>query len=212
MADNLLSILDGPWEDGTRPADLYEQRVARRPADHVSVVLEGLASKKKRVQGGCAEIASRLSADHPELLYPHLDHFVGNLRAKEPILRWEAVCTIGNLAGVDDKKLIAEHVDDIAAMLAHKSIVLQGHAVRALAKIAASNPKRAKGILAALTGATRYFPGSRVGYIVEAMEQFAQYPALAASVRTFLAPYADSESAPVARKAKKALKRLASAS
>ena len=48
-----------------------------------------------------------------------------------------------------------------------------------------------------------------MGYVVEAMETFAKNPALAADVRSFLVPFADSELAPVARKAKKALKALA---
>jgi hypothetical protein len=208
VAEDILKLLEEKWEAGTRPADLYEQRVARRPGPYVDVLLEGLASKNKRVQAGCAELASRLSADHPELLYPHLEVFVRNLHAKAPILRWEAVCTIGNLATVDDRKLIPEQVDAMVALLSNKSIVLQGHAVRALAKVAARHTRLAPSILSALLGSARHFPGSRVGYIVEATETFVANGALVPVIRKFLAPLADSEHAPVARKAKKVLKRI----
>ena len=208
MAKDILILLEGKWEEGTRPANLYERRIAPRPKDYVDALLEGLASKKKRVQAGCAELASRMSADHPELLYPHVDVFARNLHAKAPILRWEAVCTIGNLASVDEKKSIPKQIDSMIGLLSDKSIVLQGHAVRALAKVAAKYPKLAPSILSALLEAARHFPGTRVGYIVEATEAFAAHEALVPTIRKFLAPHAESELAPVSRKAKKALKRI----
>jgi len=208
MVEDILTLLERKWEVGTRPADLYERRIAARPEDYVDVVVEGLASKKKRVQAGCAELASRLSADRPELLYPHVEIFTANLRAKEPILRWEAVCTVGNLAAVDDDKLVPKQIDRMIELLSDKSIVLQGHAVRALAKVATRYPKLAPRILSALLGAARHFPGTRVGYIIEATEAFAAHQALVPAIRKFLAPHAKSEHAPVARKAKRVLKRL----
>ncbi len=203
---DLLSVLAGPWEDGTRPADLYDRAIAAKPEAYLAAVLEGLASKNKRVQGGCAELCSRISADRPDLLYPHLDVFVRALDAKAPILRWEAACTLGNLATVDDKAQLAGSVPTLIALLGNKSIVLQGHAVRALAKIARKHPRLAASIFAALSSATRFFPGTRVGYIVEAMELFAGNKPLAPAVRAFLAPHAESALAPVARKARKALR------
>jgi hypothetical protein len=209
-AADVLTLLEGKWEAGTRPADLYEGRIAARPEQYAGIVMEGLASKKKRVQAGCAELASLVSADHPELLYPHVEVFIRNLRAKEPILRWEAVCTVGNLAAVDDRRVISKEVDTMVDLLSDKSIVLQGHAVRALAKVAARHPKLAPGILAALLGATKHFPGSRVGYIVEATEAFVGHADLVPRIRKFLAPYAQSELAPVSRKARKVLRRIES--
>ena len=208
MKRDILAVLADKWEDGTRPADLYAEQIAARPRDYLDAILSGLASKNKRVQGGCAELASLLSAEHPALLYPHVDVFVANLGAKAPILRWEAVCTLGNLAKVDRKKVLPEHVDTMAGLLASQSIVLQGHAVRALAKIAQQYPALAGRILAALLRSEPRFPGSRVGYVVEAMEAFASRPSLAPTVRGFLARHAESEHAPVARKAKRALKMM----
>jgi hypothetical protein len=208
VSEDILKLLEGKWDTGTRPADLYERVVAARPDGYVDVVLQGLASKNKRVQGGCAEIASRLSADHPGLLYPHLGVFTRNLHAKAPILRWEAVCTIGNLAAVDDRKVIPAEVDAMKALLHDRSIVLQGHAVRALEKVAARHKKLAAGILSALIDAAPHFPGTRVGYLVEATGSFATTPALVPVIRRFVEPHAKSAHAPVARKAKRVLKQI----
>lgn len=208
MTEDLLKALEGKWDTSTRPAALYETRIRSRPADYVETILAGLASKNRRVQGGAAELASLLSAEHPELLYPHVGLFLENLRAKQPIVRWEAVCTVGNLARADEQKLIGKHVAEMVELLADKSIVLQGHAVGALAKVAEQNPKLAPEIFEALIKAARFFPGSRVGYVVEAMATLGRQQALVSRVRKFLAKHLASEHAPVARKAKKALKLL----
>lgn len=205
---DLLTVLDGKWDGGNRPGELYAAHVAKAPKQFAAVIIEGLGSKKKRVQGGCAELASLLSADSPELLYPHVDLFAANLRAKEPILRWEAACTLGNLASVDGRKVLPKQVPTLADLLSHESIVLQGHAVKALAKIAQVYPAEAPRIFDALSGSTQYFPGSRVGYLVEAMGVFGAPSSLAKKARTFVSEYVESEHAPVARKAKKALKQL----
>jgi len=71
---------------------------------YVEPLIKGLSSEKKKVQSGTSEIVSLLSVDHPELLKPYMELFITNLTAKTPVLRWEAVCTLGNLARVDDEK------------------------------------------------------------------------------------------------------------
>ena len=204
MTFDLLKAL----EERTRPADLYGKHVAKRPTAFVDTILAGLASKNKRVQGGCAELASRLSADHPELLYPHMDILARSLKARAPILRWEAACTLGNLAAVDEDRMIADHVNDLIALLPDKSIVLQGHAVRALAKVARRHTDLAPKIWKALLAAEPQFPGTRVGYLIEAAEALVDNPALARTIRPFVARHAAGERAVVARKANKVLKQL----
>jgi hypothetical protein len=160
------------------------------------------------VQNGCAELASLLSEPHPELLYPHLSLFVANLCSRAKALRWEAVCTLGNLAAVDERRQICKLVPTLLLLLEDESIVLQGHAVRALAKIARANARRAGAILEALFAAAPSFPGNRVGYLVEAAEAFDGSPKLAARAVELVTPYRDSPVAAVARKAKRALRRL----
>lgn len=206
----ILDMLNGVWEDGTRPKDLYATRIKTAPATYLADILSGLRGENRKVQGGCAELASLLSEDHPDLLYPHVDLFRENLAAKEPILRWEAVCTLGNLARVDERKVTRDSVEEIADLLRDKSIVLQGHGARALSKVAQAFPERGAVVLKALVDAADAFPGNRVGYVVEAMSAFAGDAALAMKAREFVKPYADSEIKAVASKAKKALKALAS--
>ena len=208
MTVDILGILSGKWEDGTRPKDVYKLYVSKEPADYVMAIVEGLSSTERRVQNGSAEVASYLSETNPEMLYPHLQLFLRNLKAKEPVIRWEAVCTLGNLASVDSEEVIPGYIDAIMPYLEDKSIVLQGHTVRALAKIAKVFPDTAPGILESLIGVIDYYPGNRVGFIVEAMEFFKDYENLQPKVKEFVEPYIDSDMKVVARKARRTSKRL----
>ncbi len=209
MAFDLLTALDGKWDSGNRPAELFARHVSKHPARYLDAILEGLEqTKKKKVQNGCAELASLVSQAAPELLRPHLSRFARQLRADEPVLRWEAACTLGNLATVDREGALGRLVPQLADALAHQSIVLQGHAARALAKIARAEPKQAPRIFEALSGSSHFFPGTRAGYLVEAMEAFQADEALRTRAIAFVEGFTSSGHPPVARKAKKALRQL----
>ncbi|MFW9933361.1 MAG: hypothetical protein ACFFDR_11955 [Candidatus Thorarchaeota archaeon] len=205
---DLHEILLGKWEDGTRPKDLYANHIAKEPKKYLDSIIKGLGSDQKRIQSGCAELGSFLSEDRPELLYPYIDLFMNNLEAKEPVLRWEAVCTIGNLAEVDGAGKVLNQLNSIIAFLDDKSIVLQGHAVRALTKIVKKHPERGKQVLDALVSARAKFPGNRVGFLVEAMGFFALLPKDRSRALEFAKEYIDSDIKSVATKAKKAVREL----
>lgn len=206
---DLLALLAGPWGAGTRPKALFALHVSKRPDVFLPDILAGLGSKERRVQGGAAELASLLSEARPDLLYPHVDLFLRNLTANAPILRWEAVCTLGNLASIDVKERIPPRIDSILACLSHESIVLQGHAVRTLGKLTRANPKLGPKVLGALLGAQEYFPGNRIGFVVETMPVFASDPVLREKARKFVEKWTTSEVSVVASKARKAMKALA---
>lgn len=205
---DIHELLDGKWDAGNSPKELYGLHVAGDPGAYVEQVMGGLASDRARVRNGCAEIASLLSEDSPELLRPFIDRFIENLDAREKILRWEAVCTLGNLASADKGRRIAPAVDRIAGFLKDKSVVLQGHAVRALAKIAAADPGRAGSILDLLIAAEKGFPGNKVGFVIEAMERIVDLTELHPKIRSFVGRHLSSDVKVVARKAGKVMKLL----
>jgi hypothetical protein len=206
---DILNALDGKWDDSTRPKALYTLYIEPSPQEYLPVVIEGLGSDKRKVQSGCSELAALLSEEHPTLVYPHVDLFIQNLDAKAPVLRWEAVCVLGNLAQADSKQVIPKHLDSIIGFLDNKSIVLQGHAVRALAKIAHAYPEHAQRIFNELTKATVHFPGNKVGFIVEAMEYFLDIDDIRLKVKEFVEPYLDHEVKVVSKKAWRLHKKIA---
>lgn len=208
MPKNIIDLMRGKWQDGTRPKDVFRLHVAKNPSDYVDVIIDGLSSDNARVQNGCAELASLLSEDTPRLLYPHIQLFLDRLEAKRPVLRWEAVCTLGNLAAVDVAGQLPPHIDAIARHLEDKSIVLQGHAVRALGKIGAAHPEKASGVVDLLIGSHHRFPGNRIGFVVEALELLSVTEALRARIHAFIEPYCESDIKVVAKKARRAVRKL----
>ncbi len=201
-------VLAGKWEDGTRPKDLYASHISTNPSEYLEHILQGLSSEERRVQSGCAEVASLLSEDKPELLYPSIELFVDNLDANAPVLRWEAVCALGNLASFDADRRLPALVDKMAAFLQDKSIVLQGHTVRALSKVARAHPKTAPRIMDELLSSVERFPGNRVGFLVEAMAFFVENPDLLPRAKNFVEYYIESDMKSVASKAKKVMKMM----
>ena len=160
------------------------------------------------MQSGSAELVSLLSEDHPDLLVPYLDRFIANLEAKAPVLKWEAVCTLGNLARVDKEKKILSVLPSMYPFLEDKSIVLANHTVQALAKIAEHNQEKAEEILGKLIEKAPLFEKTTVGFIIEAVARFRDYDELVPRVKEFVEPYLESEMKVVAQKAKKTMKIL----
>ena len=121
----------------------------------------------------------------------------------------EAVCVLGNLAGLDatDREFVA-YIPALEDNLTFDGIVLQVHSVRALSKMARAYPDQAAGILDHLLGVTDYFPGVKLGHLVEVMPYFADDPALRERARAFCEQYAHYELPSVASKARKALRGL----
>lgn len=208
MPINLQNKLAGKWEEGTRPKDLFRKQIAAQAEEYVPQIIAGLQGSDKKVQNGCAELASLMSEENPQALYAHHELFVHNLAAKEPVLRWEAVCTLGNFAAADKKKVLPAQLPKLFPLLKDKSIVLQNHTVQALTKIGAVYILEAEKILTQLLAHTKHFPGNRVGFIVEALARLVTVLPLRSQIRKFAETQSRSKTAVVAKKATKLLKLL----
>lgn len=205
---NLHEPLRGKWTDGTRPKDLYKLHVSGNPEKYLPQILSGLESEEKRVQSGSAELAALLSEEKPELLEPYIGLFIENLNAKEPVLRWEAACVLGNLAVVDKEGRITGVLDRLYPQLDHKSIVLANHTVQALSKIAQHNPDKAEEIVETLIEKSPLFKKNTVGFIIEALARLKDNEKMVPKIKEFIEPYLGSEIGVVVKKAKRTLKKL----
>ncbi len=206
--DEIHETLAGKWDDGTRPKDIYALYISKNSKPFIKIIINGLSSDTRRVQSGCAELASFVSEFHPELVNPYVDIFIENVEAKEKVLRWEAVCTLGNLASIDTDEKIISQIDRITNHLVDDSIVLQGHTAKALAKIAKANPGAAPGIVDRIISSAPYFESSRVGFVIEALATLGDIEKVRPQISKFVESYLDSDVKVVARKAKKALKTI----
>ncbi|MCY3410686.1 MAG: hypothetical protein INQ03_03515 [Candidatus Heimdallarchaeota archaeon] len=203
---DILSKLDGKWEVGYKPKDLAQ--VVLKDLDYyLPIVLEGIAQDKKKLQSGCSEILSIVSEVKPEVIYPYVDTFIRNLNSERPVLRWEAVCTLGNLISVDNENKIIPHLSKIIENLTSDSIVLKLHSFRAMIKIAIEKKEVRDKIVNVSLDHREYFEGNTVGFLFEEFAKLAHLDGYNRdAVIALLEEYLDSNEKILARKSKKAFK------
>ena len=68
---DVVMTLAGPWADGTRPKDLFALHIAADPAAYVPGIVAGIRDGKGKAQAGCAELASLVSEQNAEALWPY---------------------------------------------------------------------------------------------------------------------------------------------
>jgi hypothetical protein len=121
------------------PDDLAE--MVKKNLDLLPEIFEGVSSQNKRIKNGTAKILRTLSEEYPEKLYPRFDFFVEHMNGDDTILKWLAIDTIANMAGVDNKNKIDKILKKYYEFLSDESMITAGHAVESLAKIAYAKPE-----------------------------------------------------------------------
>jgi hypothetical protein len=97
-------------------------------------------------KGTCMEALEAVSAEHPDLLLPHLAVVIEAISSKPPRVKWESSRIIGNLAAEHANKIEAA----IPALLANteaEGTVVRWSAAFALDRIARHSPKRRAALL-----------------------------------------------------------------
>ncbi len=109
-------------------------------------VLEGLSHEKADIKYGCAKIIRLISDEHPELLYPRIDFFIGLLEGENRILRWEAVYVLASLAAVDSENKIEKIFDKYFSPIPGPELITASNVIKGAGKIALAKPKLAERI------------------------------------------------------------------
>jgi hypothetical protein len=111
-----------------------------------SEVLDGLSHEKADIKYGCAKIIRLISDQHPEMLYPRIDFFIGLLDSENRILRWEAIYVLASLADVDSENKIEKIFDKYFAPIPGPELISASNVIKAAAKIVSAKPKLAERI------------------------------------------------------------------
>ena len=69
--------------------------------DLVQAAIDGISSPSGRARLGASKVLRDLSAQSPDLIYPHFDFFAALLASPNHILKWNATLTLAHLAAVD---------------------------------------------------------------------------------------------------------------
>jgi hypothetical protein len=122
-------------------------RIARSP-EMIQDVLKGLDTQRADVKYGCARILRDISAQHPEMLYPHFRFFAGLMDHENRILRWEGIHVLGNLARVDSQNRIDRLLNRYLKPLAGPDMITAANTIAGAALIAQAKPRLANKIAA----------------------------------------------------------------
>lgn len=200
----LTGQLEDAWRRGLL-SDLTDR--VRQDADLLSDAVKGLDSDSVKVRYGCAEIISRLSENSPKRVYPFVERIIANLEAEERCLKWEAVCTVGNLARVDNGNRVCGLSGSIAKNLGSDDVLLKVHTIRALGKLGRAFPDERQAVFGSLAKAVAELPPESKGFAFEGLFYLAGYPDLKPKIRKLAKPYLHHPLKPLRAKAQRAFRR-----
>ncbi len=114
-------------------------KVSRNP-QLLADVIEGLNAEAARVRFGCAKVLRILSAERPDLLYPHFDFFVRLLDSENKIFQWEAAFVLSHLARVDVEDRFARVFGKYFSPISGPVMITAANVIQGGARIARAKP------------------------------------------------------------------------
>ena len=103
------------------------------------VLVALLESPEKRAKNRAAKLLALTSEKKPGAVYPDIDRLFEYLAGDETILKWNALISLGHLAGVDKSNCIEERLPVLFQLLHDESMITAGHAIVCLGRIAAAH-------------------------------------------------------------------------
>ena len=131
-------------EKGADP-DKIAERAIEQPA-LIPILIAGLDASQARTKYGCEKVLRKISEKNPALLYPHFDVFADLLEASNSFLKWGAIMTIANLAGVDSQRKIDELFSRYCAPIKGPAMITAANVIGSLPRIASVRPELAERI------------------------------------------------------------------
>ena len=142
-------------------AALNPPRLARAAAGNPRLlpdIFKGLDADEARIKYGCAKALCLLSAQSPNLLYPHFDVFVRLLDHENKILQWNAAFLLSQLARVDVQNRFDRIFKKYFAPIPGPVMITAANVIAGGARIAQAKPQLADRIAAEIlkVGRARY--------------------------------------------------------
>lgn len=116
-------------------------RKVRQDLSLLPEVVDGVSSPKAAIRYGCAKVLMDLSEEHPESLYPYMEHFIGLLDSKYRILIWNAMAIIANLTSIDKERKFDAIFERFYSFLNDEYMVTVANVVGHSGKIALAKPQ-----------------------------------------------------------------------
>ena len=114
---------------------------AMRSKNILSRLLDNLTVKNETVRYNSAKILFLISTEHPEVLYPEWDYFVGLLSSNNTYWKCSAIRILANLTRGDVENKFEKTFDIYYSLLDDKSIIPAAYVAGDSGKIARAKPE-----------------------------------------------------------------------
>ena len=178
----------------------------------IAQVIAGVGAARAGTRLGASKALRVISAEEPELLYPHFDFLAALLAHENHILQWNATLTLANLARVDRDGKIEAILDRYLSLITGPNMISAANAIRGAAVIAQAKPHLLERIVTQIMRVERTdyaTPECRnvaVGHALRALEELAALLPDQRRVRLFAARQLGNPRPATSAKARKFLK------
>lgn len=118
---------------------------------YCDALFELLRCHEKRAKNRAAKLIAHLAEAKPAVVYARIDDLVSLLPSNENILLWNALISIGHVAGADDTGKIEKALSRILKLLSAESMVTAANTIDCVVNIAVARPELAGKIIDPLT-------------------------------------------------------------
>ena len=180
--------------------------------DVLAELLDGILSKKETIRYNSFKVLLLISEEHPELLCPKWDFFVGLLESDNTSHKYIAIYIIANLTRLDKENNFEKIFDKYYNLLDDKSIIPAGHVAGNSGKIARARPKLQTKITDKLLSIdeTHHEPERRElikGYAIESFSEYFEEAENKREIIEFVKKQLNSKSPRTRKKAKEFLEK-----
>lgn len=118
---------------------------------YCAALLELLGCQEKRAKNRAAKLIANLAKEKPKVVYARMDDLIALLASKENIVLWNALISIGHVAGEDEAGEIAKVLPKMLKLLSSETMVTAANAIDSLVNVATARPELVGKILGPLT-------------------------------------------------------------
>lgn len=205
-----MSVSSDPSEKGVTVESVAKK--ASKDQKLLSELLERLTSKEDEVRHNSFRSLLIISEEHPEVLYPHWDHFSSLLTSENAYHRYIAAYMIANLTRVDTENKFERMSSGYLNLLNDKSVMVAGHLAVNLGKVVKAKPHLQTKITKMLLDIDKTYPRPErrdlmKGSVIEAFGQYFEEAEDRERIIEFVKEELESNSPKTRKKAKEFLER-----
>jgi hypothetical protein len=107
----------------------------------IEQLIEAIKAPKGTLRFGCEKVLRLVSEQRPDLIYPYFDLYADLLDSDNSFLKWGAIMTIANLAGIDSDGKLDKILNKYLSPITGPVMITAANIIGGSAKIALARPE-----------------------------------------------------------------------